>query len=214
MPFSEFAENGMPPGLLIDELIAEAAVNLLRFLSSVPLLLTAVVLTGIAPYLQAGDYPQELSEAQVKATYIRKFEKYATWPPEAIAKGAPMEIGIIGAPAVAQELESWNAIAANDRRPIKVKRLQWGDSLEGVNILFIGSDKPEETDEWLSRIQGKPVLAVTDVESRMPMGSMINFVHDSGRVRFDVSLTAAERSRITLSAALLTVARQVYGGKT
>ena len=44
-------------------------------------------------------------------------------------------------------------------------------------------------------------------------GSMINLVQDNERIRFDVSLTAAEHGRIELSAGLLTVAREVYGGK-
>lgn len=186
----------------------------IRFLSSLPFLLFVIMLTGISQYLRADDDPQQASEAQVKATYIIKFEKYATWPANAVPSGMPIMIGIVGAIPVAQELELWAANRPGDKRQVMVKRLQPGDSLDGINILFIGSDRTEETTEWLTRVDGKPVLSVTETEGGMPAGSMINFVRDSGRIRFDVSLTAAERNRIKLSAALLTVARQVYGGKT
>ncbi|HEU4709037.1 MAG TPA: YfiR family protein [Methylophilaceae bacterium] len=213
MRLSEHVESNPPLSLLLIGLIVEATVKSIRILSSLPYLLTTLLLAGAAPLLQAGDYPQEQSEAQVKAGYITKFEKYATWPQDTLPPGAPIEIGIVGAATVARELESRDAVNGGDRRRIKVKRLQQGDSLEGVHILFIGSDKSSEIDDWLSNVQGKPVLTVTEAGGRMPSGSMINFVRDGGRVRFDVSLTAADRGRIKLSAALLTVARQVYGGK-
>jgi len=210
MRLSEHVESNPPLSPSLIGLIAEATVKSIRILSSLPHLLIAILLAGATPVLQAGDYPKDQSEAQVKAAYLIKFEKYATWPQDTLPAGAPIEIGIVGAATVARELESRNA---GNSGKIRVKRLQPGDSLQGVHILFIGSDKSAEISDWLANVEGKPVLTVTDTDGRMPPGSIINFVHDGGRVRFDVSLTAADRSRIKLSAALLTVARQVYGGK-
>jgi hypothetical protein len=187
-------------------------VNITRPISS--LLLIATLLVGTASHLQAKDYPQDMSEAQAKAAYLIQFKKYASWPQNMLPVEAPVVIGIVGAPAVEKELEARIAERPRKKRQIKLKHLRVDDSMADIHILYIGNDMAGEIGSWLARAQGLPILAVTETGDRMPAGSMINFVHDSGRIRFDVSLTAAERSQIKLSAALLTVARQVYGGKT
>ena len=53
------------------------------------------------------------------------------------------------------------------------------------------------------------MLGVTENEQGLPPGSAIKFVLDNNRVRFDVSLPAAERNNLQLSAGLLSVARKV-----
>jgi hypothetical protein len=56
------------------------------------------------------------------------------------------------------------------------------------------------------------VLTVTDSEGALAQGSMINFVLDDRRVRFDIALDTAERSGLKLSSRLLAVARDVRTG--
>lgn len=176
-------------------------------------LLLAVLL--LAPFgAQAKDESMAgLSEPEVKAIHIFKFQKYADWPPQVLTPGTPIVIGVVGAEEVAQVLQRLALKREPTRQPIRVEQLEQGDSLEDVHILFIGEDRMLELNDWLSRAEGKAILLVTDTEQGMPPGSMINFVQENGRTRFDVSLTAAERSHVKLSAALLTVAREVYGGK-
>jgi hypothetical protein len=54
-----------------------------------------------------------------------------------------------------------------------------------------------------------PVLTVTESEGALAQGSIINFTLDEQRVRFEVSLYAAELSRIRLNSRLLAVAQRV-----
>jgi hypothetical protein len=154
-----------------------------------------------------------LSDSEVKAAHVFKFKKYVEWPREVLPEGEPIVIGVVGAEDVAKALDHLALKRESGRRQVMVKRLQRGESLDGIHILYIGNDKSMELMEWLGYAEGKPILCVTDTDNSMPPGSMINFVQDNDRTRFDVSLTAAERSQIKLSAALLTVAREVYGAK-
>jgi hypothetical protein len=56
------------------------------------------------------------------------------------------------------------------------------------------------------------VLTVTEVENGLLQGSVINFRVVEDRVRFEVSLPAAEKNNVRLSSRLLSVAYQVQKG--
>jgi len=179
------------------------------------LILSAILLLGHAPWLKAKDsYAQGESTEEIKAAHILRFQKYTTWPEEALPESTPLVIGVVGADEVAASLEHLAAKHEHSKQPIIIKKLQANGSLNGIHLLYIGQDRTLELSDWLAQASGKPILFVTDTGSSMPQGSMINFIEEDDRVRFDVSLTAAELSKIKLSAALLTVARQVYGGKS
>jgi hypothetical protein len=53
-------------------------------------------------------------------------------------------------------------------------------------------------------------LVVTEWDNALREGSVINFVSVDGQVRFEVSLEAAQRRHLRLSARLLSVAHQVH----
>lgn len=169
-----------------------------------------LMLPSAAAFEDLSDIPN----ARDKAMYILKFHRFVTWPQEKLAAGAPITIGVVGAEKIAQELAMQSALRPPDKRMINVVPLKPGDSLEGIHTLFIGNDQLQrQPNAWLEEAKGKPILCITDSGDAMLPGSMINLVQDNERIRFDVSLTAAEHGRIELSAGLLTVAREVYGGK-
>jgi hypothetical protein len=56
------------------------------------------------------------------------------------------------------------------------------------------------------------MLPVTDEDDGLNQGSVLNFVTVNRRVRFEVSLTAADRLRLKISSELLAVAVRVRGG--
>lgn len=177
------------------------------------MLLLAALLFAPFGVLAKEESMSGLSEPEVKAAHIVKFKKYADWPPQVLPAGAPIVIGVAGAEDVVQALNHLVRKRDSTRQPLKIRQLKRGDPVDDIHILFIGRDRALELGEWLSSAEGKAILCVTDVAQGMPPGSMINFVQEDGRIRFDVSLTAAERSQVKLSAGLLTVAREVHGGK-
>ena len=154
------------------------------------------------------------SNEEIKAGHIYKFKKYVDWPDDVLKEDSSFVIGVVGADEVATILERLAGKREPSKRTVVIKRLQTGGTLEGIHLLFIGKNSAIDLPEWLSQAAGKPILCVTETEGNMPQGSMINFVQEQDRLRFDVSLTAAEINQIKLSAALLTVARQVYGAKS
>lgn len=143
-------------------------------------------------------------ERSVKAAFVLKFVGYvdfATPPPP----GAPLVIGVVGAPRVAAELTRLVAHGAANR-PVAVKELHAGDALTGVDVLFIGGGESEQAARLLHAAARQGILAVTEFDGGLREGSVINFRLVDEHVRFEVSLTAADKARLKLSSRLLSVA--------
>jgi len=93
-----------------------------------------------------------------------------------------------------------------------VRRLNRGDALTGLHIVFIARGHADRLAETLGAARGQPVLVVTESEGAGAPGSIINFVVVEDKVRFDVALARAESSNLKISARLLGVARRVIPG--
>jgi hypothetical protein len=149
-------------------------------------------------------------EYRVKAAFVYKFGDYIEWPASAFADaGSPLNIGVIGADALADELARVSAGRTIGGRAVKVRRLRPGDPLAGLQMIFIGRSSGAQLAAMLGASKGLPALTVTESEDGLKLGSMINFVVVADKVRFDVGLAAAEASRLKISSRLLAVARKV-----
>ena len=168
----------------------------------------------LAALLAAGHAAaQAASEIQVKAAYLYQFGGFVEWPPQAFATpDGAFSIGLIGADAMAAELEQIVATRVVQGRQVVVRRLDPGEPLAGLQVLFVGGAAAGRLPEILSAAKGAPLLVVTETEDALSQGSIINFVAVGNRVRFDVALPAAARSRLRISSRLLGVARRVVQG--
>ncbi len=80
------------------------------------------------------------SEVQVKAAYLYQFGGFVEWPPGAFAAAdSPFHIGVIGADAIADELEQVVATRQVQGRQVAVRRLRAGEPLAGLQVLFVGA---------------------------------------------------------------------------
>jgi hypothetical protein len=150
-------------------------------------------------------------ERRVKAAFLYKFLGYADFPPGAFLDGAsPVIIGVAGADDLATELGRAVAGRTINSRPVVVRTLRDTDVQAPVHLLFFGGPDPVRVGRLVR--QASAMLVVTECEDGLRQGSVINFRIIDERVRFDVSLDAAERNGIKLSSRLLTVANRVQKG--
>lgn len=84
-----------------------------------------------------------------------------------------------------------------------------GDPLDDVHMLFVGRAESSRLAQIVSAARQRGVLLVTDFEGALDEGSAINLLLLQNRVRFEVSLDAAEKSGLKLSSRLLAVATSV-----
>ncbi|PIL42600.1 hypothetical protein CR105_23635 [Massilia eurypsychrophila] len=150
-------------------------------------------------------------ERSVKAAFIYKFLGYTEFPASAFGDAAsPVVIGVIGAEDMAAELARIVAGRAINSRAIVVKQFLDGDN-PGVHLLFVAGADCARVAGVLRQARA-PTLVVTECGNGLQAGSIINFRVVEERVRFDVSLDAADKNNIKLSSRLLSVANHVSKG--
>ena len=150
-------------------------------------------------------------ESAVKAAYIYRFLEYVTWPGESSkAPDEPIIIGVAREDEVARELRR---IAlqrtVQDRRIIVVTARQNVEA--AVHVLYL----PAADIAKFPRLAAaqRPTLIVTDAADGLAHGATINFVESEGRIKFEVSIDAAQRAGLTISSRLLAIAIRVKKGE-
>jgi hypothetical protein len=155
---------------------------------------------------QGGTTP--LLERSVKAAFLYKFLGYMEFPSD---PGPTLVVGVLGADDVAAELAQITSGRNVGNRSISVRKLGEGDALSGLNLLFVGGESrlPEAAQRAAEK---NGTVIVTEKDDGLQNGSVINFRLVDERVRFEVSLPAAERCNVRLSSRLLSVAYHVQKG--
>jgi hypothetical protein len=176
----------------------------------VRLMRLAIVLASLAPLAAIAQADRQAAEVRIKAAFLYKFGGFVEWPPQAFVRpDASFTIGVLGAEAIAAELEQVVAGRTVHERPVAVRRLRRSDSVTDLHVLFVGRAEAARLAEILEEAKGQALLVVTESADALSHGSTINFVHEGNKVRFDVGLPQAERASLRISARLLSVARKV-----
>lgn len=151
------------------------------------------------------------SEDSVKAAYLYRFTGYVDWPDEAIA-GHPFVIDVYGDPGLAAALKRLLPGHPVNKQPAEVREVSRIQDLGDAQMLYVG---PGHADflRAIAPHQGRAMLIVSDDEQGLDLGSVFNFVTVDNRVRFEVSLTAADRVGVKIRSELLSVAIRVHGGR-
>ena len=158
----------------------------------------------------AADESSQDIEQRVKAAFLFKFGGYVEWPERVFPRSdSPLVIGVAGADVLAEELSRITSGRTMNGKPVTVRRIRSGEQITGVHVLFISRSEAGRLGELLPMTQAQPVLTVTETEKGLAQGSVINFVVVDNRVRFEVSLAAANRNGLRIGAPLLAVAQRV-----
>ncbi|MEX0615841.1 MAG: YfiR family protein [Methylophaga sp.] len=153
-------------------------------------------------------------EDRVKAAFLYKFCHYIEWPETAFSSAnAPVIIAVVGADAIAHELEKVTVGHDIKGRSIKVKSYTPDRLPQQAHLLFISRAASTQHPDWLKTYSSKPVMLVTDSPNGLDLGSGINFLVDGDRVRFDISLTTIKAQQLRIGSPLLSVARQIRGAE-
>jgi hypothetical protein len=154
------------------------------------------------------------SEDAVKAAYLYRFIAYVEWPADAGA-GRPFTIDVLDSPGVAAELRLLLPSHPTDRGIAQVREVNDLHDLRALglaHILYVGVGHERDLRAAQPALGSLSLLLVTDDPEGLQSGGIVNFLVLNHRVRFEVSLTAADRARLHISAELLAAAIRVFGG--
>lgn len=157
---------------------------------------------------QAAASPASI-EASVKAVFLFNFARYVTWPPLAIGERSPGDVRICVTArdsffTLLQEAVQGEDI---DGKPLVPIALDGLDAARSCQILYVGDAGSADGKAWLSAVRGRQVLTVGD--GALNDETVITFVRDGNRVRFDINRAAGSRRGLNISSKLLRLARQV-----
>jgi hypothetical protein len=171
-------------------------------------LLLALALGLFAARPAAAQPNTTVSEREVKAAFLYRFLEYVRWPAESFAKSdSPIQIGIVGDPAMVTALKAITAGRTVRGRPIGVHSAAEND-LDGFQLIFVSESQSSRL-QRIARLAEGPVLIVSETPDGLDRGGIINFVLEQNRVRFEVALAPATARSLTIASGLLSVARNV-----
>ncbi len=152
----------------------------------------------------------ELEEYQVKAAFLFQFTKFIEWPAEAFSDAnAPVTICLVGDDPFGFGLDELVKGKLINGRGLQVVRLKPGPGLRSCQMLFISGSEKKRLMAILENVKAAPVVTVSESDSFIHSGGVINFLLINEQVRFDINLGATEGKGLKISSRLLSVARTV-----
>ena len=146
----------------------------------------------------------------VRAAYLYRFAGYIAWPDPGAAD-TPFVIDVLDAPAMARELRRILSQHVIHGHATEVREISSLRELGDAQILYVAPGHAQVLRE-LRPERRSGLLLVTAEEDGLSDGSVINFLILDSNVRFEVSLGAAQRWGLKISADLLGVAVRVQRG--
>jgi hypothetical protein len=147
-------------------------------------------------------------ENEVKAEFLYHFGTYVEWP-ESARRSESITIAVLGAPTVVAQLRAFLPGRTIQERPVVVRTVSSITEIGDAQMLFIGADNNGRLRQLIDRVGQRPVLIVTDADDGLEQGAMVNFKVVDERLRFEISVAAAEKAGLMLSSRLLDTALRV-----
>lgn len=166
-----------------------------------------MLLAALGATASTAAYSAQFSVEAVKAAYLFRFAQYVEWAEAPV--DTPFIFAVTGAEGVAVHLERLLSGMTVNGRSATVRRVSRSQDLEGVQVLYVGTEAFATSRTLRASAARKPILIVTENEHGLDGGGVINFIEVNRNLRFEISLIAADRSGLKINSALLSVAARV-----
>jgi hypothetical protein len=151
-------------------------------------------------------------EYRVKAAFVSNFPQFVEWPATVVDGRPAFDVCVLSpspfGAVLAELLEGETARG----KPLAAREVA-ANAAHACHLLFIPADFPRRR-QLLARLHHAPVLTVSDAAGFLDEGGAIEIRLVDNRVRFDVSVEAADASGLRISAQLLRLALRVKRGKS
>jgi hypothetical protein len=170
----------------------------------------AVLGLAILSPLNFSTAAESYSEDAVKAAYLYRFAGYIDWPGQGSVNDA-FVIEVLGSPGIARELRRLLANHRIHNRLAEVHEVTSSRDFGPAQIAYVGPGHADLLRTLAPAADRPSILLVTDEEGGLTTGGTLNFLTIDRNVRFEVSMTAADRWGLKISSELLGVAVRVQG---
>jgi hypothetical protein len=174
--------------------------------TSACLLLTADFSSYAGP-LQSSSAP---SQAQIGAAFVFNFAKFTEWPPQTLPNAmSPVTVCFVGAEDIRAAFQSITAGKDVNGHPVLVRNAKAAAEVRECQVVYVDASSSAVLMDVLKNARQSCTLAIGTSEDFLTRGGIIRLLVENNRMRFDVNVGAAGRTKIHLSSKLLALARSV-----
>ena len=149
-------------------------------------------------------------ESQVKAVFVLNFAKLTEWPGDGYGDSSAFTIAILGKVPSAIFINTLKSQTVHGTK-VTVRHIEAVSDANGVNLVYISDSERQRLSGILRELSHQNILTVSDISGFCEAGGMIGLVPVQNRLGFEVNLTVARKSRLTLSSQLLKLSKVLYG---
>jgi hypothetical protein len=135
------------------------------------------------------------SKEQVYAGVIFHIMKYVEWP----EAGNTMTVGVLNDNQLTAAL---NKVAAGKKIVFKnIKVVEFSDlsKLKNTNVLFVPQKMTADLGEIVNSVDASEILVISEKKTKEQGGASINFIEQSGKLRFEVYVEVFAKTELKMS---------------
>lgn len=152
------------------------------------------------------------SEYEVKAAFLYNFARFVEWPLDVPGADGTFVVTVLGRDPFRSALDDTLRGKTIDGKRVVVRRVSHSEDVGHSHIVFISDSETDRLPAILKSLDAAPVLTVGDMSQFAERGGVIGFKVDQERIRLEINVAAAQRSRLRISSQLLKLARIVDAG--
>lgn len=145
--------------------------------------------------------------ATIKAIFIFNFSTLCDWPKE--DKTGNFVIGVYGETNLYSELVKKYSSKSIGSQPIEIVKFASQSDIEKCHILYITNSNSSKVDDIADDFSGESILLVTEDDGLLDKGSVINFVIEDNKQKFEISKKNGGKRDIVIGSTLAQLATKV-----
>jgi hypothetical protein len=157
----------------------------------------------------ARSHAQSATAAALTSAFLYNFAKFTEWPSDSLTPGQRLTLCVIGDNAVADALGLTIKGHAIEGHELTVEVLKADASARSCHLLYASGLDEKRSLQLIENLKTATVLTASDADRFAELGGVAQLILESGRMRFVINVTAAQRARLQLSSKLLSLARIV-----
>ncbi|MHC4292854.1 MAG: YfiR family protein [Planctomycetota bacterium] len=169
----------------------------------------------------------QVQASKVKAAFIYNFIKFVDWPQEKAADvNKPLTVGVLGVSPFGNAFDKVKDSQIKGRK-VTIKYFEGFGHIKGdqqakneeihkkikelgqCDVLFLSSSEAESFKLITQTLEPYHILTVSDAKGFLEAGGIINFIMEEKKVRFEINMASAKRSKLEIRSKLLRLAKRV-----
>lgn len=147
---------------------------------------------------------------ELKAAFVFQLCNFVKWPDGTFDDpAAPLVVGVMGNEGMAEMLRQSVLGKSVDGHPIVVRELTEPRQAKECGVVFLDSGNDKRVDDYLDVVRTLPILTVSDDSDFTEKGGIVKLFEQQNKLRIEINVDEAERSKLTISSKLLSLAKLV-----